>query len=57
MESMILLFALLGFSCVGLLSPFISIVVHAVRLVFSIGLRLMAMVTGSRRNDTGVIGR
>ncbi|MDU2421850.1 MAG: hypothetical protein E7D48_07105 [Bifidobacterium scardovii] len=57
MESMILLFAVLGFSCIGLLSPFISIAVHAVRLVFSIGLRLMAMVTGSRRNDTGVIGR
>lgn len=57
MESMILLFALLGFSCIGLLSPFVSIVVHAARLVFSIGLRLLAMVTDSRRHDEGVVGR
>lgn len=57
MESMILLFAVLGFSCVGLLSPLISIVVHAVRLVFSIGLRLLSMVAGSVRRDEGVTGR
>lgn len=57
MESMILLFALLGFSCIGLLSPFVSIVVRAVRLVFYVGLRLLAMVADSRRHGEGVIGR
>lgn len=57
MESMILLFAVLGFSCVGLLSPVVSIVVRAVRLVFYVGFRLLAMVAGSRRHDEGVTGR
>ncbi|MFR3222791.1 MAG: hypothetical protein ACLTO3_10550 [Bifidobacterium bifidum] len=53
MESMILLFAVLGFSCVGLLSPLVSVVVRAVRLVFYVGFRLLAMVAGSRRHDEG----
>lgn len=46
MESMILLFAVLGLSCVGLLWPFIVVVFHVVRLVFSLGVRLLSGVIG-----------
>lgn len=46
MESMILLFAVLGLSCVGLLWPVIVVVLHVVRLALSIGARLLSGVIG-----------